>query len=475
MAKVSSVSEKSRQFFDATHQIVADKGFDRDEVMQIIEAGIIAAYRKKYKTTENVTVVIDEENKDIYVLARRTVVDDVVLPGMQISLSEAKEIDPEAETGSEVEVKEHPIDYGRIAAQTAMQVVSQRLKHLEQNKIREEYTGKVDELMNGFILRKRGETVYVDLGKVEAIMPVRHQIPGERYRVEDKIKVLLYSMENENKGRGLKVIVSRADRKFVQKLFEMEVPEIYDHIVEIKNIGRIAGTRSKIVVSSARSDVDPVGACVGVKGVRIQAIVRELGNERIDIIEYSEDIQEFISNAMSPATPVLVKIDPSANEALVIVPDKDLSIAIGKDGSNVKLASQITGYRIDVKTEAQFSEEMSSPEARKRLDELFTGPEEVEDEEEESTPIDELPGLTRRIVDLLKEGGVRYIEDLISMEEEDLVNLDGVGSATARRIMQVIMENVEFEEVEEDDDEEESVEETASAETTEDDEEAKEQ
>lgn len=436
---------ESRAFFDAIHQIVADKGFDRDEVMGIIEAGLIAAYRKKYRSTDNVSVVFDKDKEDVYIVARRAIVDQVVMPGMQITLEEAKEINPDAKVGDEIDIEENPMDYGRIAAQTAMQVIGQRLKNLEQNRLREEYSEKVGELMNGYILRKKGETIFVDLGKIEAVMPVKHQVPGERYRTEDKIKVLLHSIDADN--RGLRVVVSRADKKFIQKLFEMEIPEIYDHIVEIKSIARAPGIRTKVVVASNRSDVDPVGACVGARGVRIQSIVRELGNERIDIIEYSGDPKELITNAMTPATPASVRVDTESGEALVVVADKDLSIAIGREGSNVKMASIVTGYRIDVKSESEFSEEMSSPEARKRLDELFSKPI-VEEEEEEGTPLDQLEGLTERMRKILREGGIQYVEDLVSMEEEDLIALEGVGRATAKRIMEIIYENVEFEEEE---------------------------
>lgn len=453
MPRAKTISQ-GREFFDSIHLIVSEKGFDREEVISIIEAGLIAAYRKKYKTTDNVRVVIDEEEKDVYIMVSRNVVEDVVLAGMQISLEEAQQLKPDAELGQYVEVVERPLEYGRIAAQTAIQVVSQRLRTLEQNKIQEEYNEKIGELMNGYILRKRGETVYVDLGKVEAIMPRKHQISTEKYRVEDKIKVLLHSIDMETKGRGgLKVLVSRSDQRFVAKLFEMEVPEIYDRIVEIKSIGRIAGVRSKVVVHSGRGDVDPVGACVGVRGVRIQAIVRELGNERVDIVEYSDVPREFISNALSPATPTMVKLDMIDKKALTVVADKDLSIAIGKEGSNVRLASEITGFHIDVKSESQFNQEMTSPEARSRLDDLFSAqPEAVESEdeqEEEGTLLEELPGLTGRIINLLRDGGIHHIEDLVSMEESDLIALEGIGSSTAKRIMEIIAENVEFEEEEE--------------------------
>jgi N utilization substance protein A len=268
--------------------------------------------------------------------------------------------------------------------------------------------------------------------------------------VEDKIKVLLHSIEQDKAGGPLRVIVSRADRLFVQRLFEKEVPEIFEKIVTIKSIGRIPGERSKVVVASERSNVDPVGACVGVRGVRIQAIVRELGNERVDIIEWSSDPREFITNALTPATPSLVKADPNAREALAVVPDKDLAIAIGREGSNVKLASYVTGYKIDVKSESQFSAEMASPEARRRLDEIFdVTPVEKAPAEEEGTPLSALPGLAPRIIRILNENNVKYIEDLVSMGEEDLIHIEGIGRATAKRIMEIIAENVEFETAEE--------------------------
>jgi len=431
--------------------VTADKGFDRQEIIEVVEAGLVAAYKRKYRTTDNIRVVMDKDKDDVYVVARRVVVDNIVLPGMQILLEDARKLKSDAVLGEEIDIIEYPLEFGRIAAQTAMQIVAQKLRQLEQNKVREAFEDKVGEIMNGYILRKRGDTVYVDLGKVEAIMPVKHQIPKERYRVEDKIKVLLHSIEQDKGGGPLRVIVSRADRMFVQKLFEKEVPEIFEKIVIIKTIGRIAGERSKVVVTSERSNVDPVGACVGVRGVRIQAIVRELGTERIDIVEWANDPREFITNALTPASPSLVKVDPTSREALAVVPDKDLAIAIGREGTNVKIASYVTGYKIDVKSESQFSTEMASPEARKRLDEIFEIAAPVEEvvEEETGTPLTALPGLAPRIIRILKDNNIKYIEDLVSMGEEDLIHIEGIGRATAKRIMEIISENVEFEEDEE--------------------------
>jgi len=446
-----AVVEKKRSFFEDIQQVTADKGFDRQEIIEVVEAGLVAAYKRKYRTTDNIRVVMDKDKDDVYVVARRVVVDNIVLPGMQILLEDARKLKSDAVLGEEIDIIEYPLEFGRIAAQTAMQIVAQKLRQLEQNKVREAFEDKVGEIMNGYILRKRGDTVYVDLGKVEAIMPVKHQIPKERYRVEDKIKVLLHSIEQDKGGGPLRVIVSRADRMFVQKLFEKEVPEIFEKIVIIKTIGRIAGERSKVVVTSERSNVDPVGACVGVRGVRIQAIVRELGTERIDIVEWANDPREFITNALTPASPSLVKVDPTSREALAVVPDKDLAIAIGREGTNVKIASYVTGYKIDVKSESQFSTEMASPEARKRLDEIFEIAAPVEEvvEEETGTPLTALPGLAPRIIRILKDNNIKYIEDLVSMGEEDLIHIEGIGRATAKRIMEIISENVEFEEDEE--------------------------
>ena len=273
-------------------------------------------------------------------------------------------------------------------------------------------------------------------------MPVKHQIPRERYRVDDKVKVLLHTIE-EDKNHILKVVVSRAEKKFVQKLFEMEAPEIYDGTIEIVAVGRVPGIRSKVVVRSNVANVDPVGACVGVRGVRIQAIVRELGNERIDIINYSSNPKEYIKQAISPANPVMVKADPINKHALIVVSDQELSVAIGKEGSNVKIASYVTGYKIDIKSESEFSKEIVTPEARKSFEKLFSTEQETEEEE---TLLSELPGLSKRIIGILHKNNIRTIENLIALDEEHLVGLEDIGKTTAKKIIGLISENIEFEE-----------------------------
>ncbi len=442
-SKVKKVEIKN--LFTVLQEIVTQKQFTKEDLIEILESALIAAYRKKYKTSEDVTVVISDDGSDVAVVAKKIVVTDVLLEGMQIHIDEALKIDPNIKLGDKIEVRENPNNYDRISAQTAIYVASQKIKILEQEKIKKKFSNKLGELLNGYILRKRGDTVYLDLGTIEAIMPVKHQIPGERYRIEDKIKVILHDIE-EDRNRILKVIVSRAEKKFVEKLFEMEVPEIYEGSVEIVAVGRVPGIRSKVVVRSNVSGLDPVGACVGVRGVRIQSIVRELGNERVDIVSFSSNPKEFIKNAISPANPIMVNVDTSTNHALVVVSDKELSLAIGREGSNVKIVFHITGFKIDIKSETDFSKEIINPEARKNFEKLFSeNNKEKEEEEEKGTTLSELPGLTKRIINILKQNNIHWVEDLLSLEEADLIAMEDVGESTAKKIMQIINENIEFE------------------------------
>ena len=440
--------------FDAISNLNMEKDLSQDDIIETIKSALLAAYVKRNKTSENVQVIIDKEKSEVYFSIKKTVVTEVILNGMQIHIEDAQKIDPNVKLGDEITISESPADYSRVAIQTAGQVALYKLRSLNQKKIKDEYTGKIGELINGYIQRKKGDMLFLDLGKVEAIMPYKHQIPGEKYRVDDKIKVFLYEID-EQRGRPLRVVVSRSHKKFVQKLFEMEVPEIYEGIVKIREIGRVPGIRTKVVVESTKSDVDAVGACVGVRGVRIQAIVRELGAERIDIVQYVSSHREFIINAIHPAEPTLVKFDPVTKEALVVVADKDLSLAIGKEGANVKIASYITGFKIDVKSESEFSQDASgTPDAKRSFDQLFSDGTDrknklsmQDSEDEELTPLSELPGLTKRVLNILYNNNIKYIEDILNYDEQDLINIEEIGEATAKQILEIIYENVELEEV----------------------------
>ena len=454
MNKVISKDKKvntMKSLFDSIMNLNLEKDFSQNDIIDIIKSALLAAYVKKNKTSENVEVIVDKEESEVYFKIRKIVADQVILSGMQIHIDEAIKINPDVKIGDYIDIQESPAEYGRVAAKTATQVMLYKLRTLTQKKIKDEYSNRVGELINGYIQRKKGDLFFVDLGKVEAVFPYKHQIPGEKYRVEDKIKVLLYEIE-EQKDRPLKVVVSRSHKKFVQKLFEMEVPEIYEGIVKIREIGRVPGIRTKIVVESTKSDVDAVGACVGVRGVRIQAIVRELGAERIDIVQYSSSHKDFIINAIHPAEPSIVKVDPVSKEALVVVPDKDLSAAIGKEGANVKIASYVTGFKIDVKSESEYAKDSNSgPDSKRSFDQLFAPntnkkEKDTEEEEVEFTHLSELPGLSKRILNILYKNNIKYIEDILNLDEQEFINIEEIGEATAKQVLEIIYENVELEE-----------------------------
>ncbi|MCE9499817.1 MAG: transcription termination factor NusA, partial [Leptospira sp.] len=398
--------------FEAIQQFCSDRGLSRETVLLVIKDSLISAYKKKLGLDPALEAAIDVEfthdKNDVIITAQKTVVSEDTGNPLEISLAEAKKIDENAEIGSVLTITEKPIDLSRIVSSQARQMVFQKLKEMERELLYNEYKAKEGELTHGYFQRwKSKDVMSIDLGKVEGIMPRKEQNPGEKYRQGDRLKAIISRVElkrEKSKEPGPFITLSRASGEFVKKLFEMEIPEIYDGLVEIVDIARIPSIRTKIVVRASRGDIDPVGACVGMKGVRIQSIVRELGNERIDIVQYSDNPIDFIHNAISPAKPIEVKIDQEGREALVIVPDESLSLAIGTSGSNVKLAAQLCQYRIDIKSLSQYNEEMTSPEARDRLDKLFNSEVKASDS---GTPLREIPGLTPRVIALLNHGGIQ--------------------------------------------------------------------
>ena len=446
-----------KAFFDYLQEISTEKGLGRDEVVEVVRGSLITAYQKKYGQEADIEVIMDRETPEISVICRSIVVENVEDPSREISLEDARKIKVDIQIGETLEQKENPFEFSRIGATNVRQILMQRLKELEREIVYNEFKTREGELVNGHFLRWRDrDLMYIDLGKVEGLLPRKEQVPGEKFRTGDRVKAVIKSVElkrEKSREPGPFVILSRASGTFVQRLFEMEIPEIYDGVVEILGIARTAGYRTKILVKSNRSDVDPVGACVGIKGVRIQSIVRELGNERIDIVSYSEQDSELIANALSPAKVSEVRVEPSTREALVIVPDEFYSLAIGNNGQNVKLASQLTGYRLLVKSHTLFGEEMSSPEVRAQLEKIFSAPEEAEEQEAEEaeeldyTPLSELPGLTSRMIDILEVAGIKSVEDLIEMDQETLEKIPDLGKTTAKQIMKIISESVEFEEI----------------------------
>lgn len=460
----TKLAKKEIGLIEAVNQFCQDKALDKESVMNIIQESLVTAYRKKLGIEQEQESVIhiefsSEKTGDVYITVEKSIVDslDEENPNpLEISLEEARAIEPEAEVGGRVLVKEKPMDLSRIISSQAKQMVFQRLRDMEKDNLFQEYKAKEGELTHGYFQRWKRDIMLIDLGKIEGIMPRREQNPGEKYRQGDRMKAIIQRVEIRPKEPIPVITLSRASGDFVKKLFEMEIPEIYDGIVEISNVARIPSIRTKVVVHATKSDIDPVGACVGMKGVRIQSIVRELGNERVDIVEYSDDPAVFISNAISPAKPIEVHADRKRGDALVIVPEESLSLAIGVSGSNVKLASQLTGFKIDIKTVDQYNQELASPEAREKLDRLFNAQaeaeseydeemdEEEEDDSEEMTPLSEIPGLTPRIIDLLMAGGIQDVETLIEISPEDLASISGIGPTTAEQILRLLQESVEW-------------------------------
>ncbi|HAM79430.1 transcription termination factor NusA [Ornithinibacillus bavariensis] len=345
----------SSQLFDAIENLGKEKGIDKEVLIEALEAALISAYKKNFKSATNVRVELDEDAGTMRVFSRKTVVEDVEDHQQEISLDEAKHINPNYGIDDVIEVEVTPKDFGRIAAQAAKQVVTQRVREAERGVIFSEYVDREEDVMTGIIQRIDPRFVYVNLGKIEAKLPEVEQMPTEDYQVHDRIKVYVTKVENTSKGP--QIYISRSHPGLLKRLFEMEVPEIYDGVVEIKSVAREAGDRSKIAVYAENPEVDPVGSCVGQKGQRVQAIVNELKGEKIDIVEWSEDPVTYVSNALSPSKVIKVLVDEEEKSTTVIVPDYQLSLAIGKRGQNARLAAKLTGWKIDIKSETEAREE----------------------------------------------------------------------------------------------------------------------
>ncbi len=341
----------NKEFIEAIGELEAERGISKEMLFEAIESALVSAYKKNYGTNQNVSVDIDKITGDINVYMSMEVVEEIEDENSQISLEEAQEIDPEYEIGDAVEYMVTPKDFGRIAAQTAKQVVVQRIREAERTMIFDSYIDKAGEIMTGIVQRNSNGTLFVSMGKTEGILPVKEQIPGETYEVGDRIKV--YVMDVKKTTKGPQVFLSRSHPGLVKRLFELEVPEISEGVVEIKSIAREAGSRTKMAVYTEDPNVDPVGSCVGARGARVQNVVDELHNEKIDIITWSEDPEVLISNVLSPAQVESVTINEEEQSALVVVPDFQLSLAIGKAGQNVRLAAKLCGWKIDIKSHSQ--------------------------------------------------------------------------------------------------------------------------
>jgi len=391
-------------------------------VVSAIEDAMVVAARKYYKTEEDLRGKFNQETGQVDVYSVLTVVEEVADPTREISLTDARRKDPAAELGAEIRTPKSTDVLGRIAAQTAKQVILQKVREAERDTIFNEYHNRVGELVTVIVKRAEGPDLIVDMGRTEARLPKREQSKLETYNIGERLRVVIRMVDRAAKGP--QVIVSRADAALVQRLFEMEVPEIYDGTVQIRAAAREAGERTKVAVFSRDKDVDPVGACVGMKGMRVQSIIRELRGEKIDIIPYSEETVAFAQKALSPAKVTRVQItDPESHKLEVIVEDSQLSLAIGKKGQNVRLASKLIGWDIDIKSEEEKRREIEAEMT------ALTAP---------VTPLTALAGVGPKTIEKIEAAGITSLEQLAGMTPEQLMEIPGIGEKMVDKIYQAV-------------------------------------
>ena len=432
---------------EAIRRLIEEKGYSEESVRQTIEKALKAAYKKRYGTDENAIVKFADDMSDVSLFSRKVVIDGVYDPTMEIELEEARALaGDEIEEGDEIDILEDPKSYERSEVSTGKQTAHQGLNETYKTSLYNEYKDKVGEIIIGYYQRERNGNIYVDLGnagRLEGVLPVKYQSKLEFYDKNDRIKALIVDIKPTNSG--IQLILSRSDPKLVCSILEKEVPEIADGTVEMVKAVRDAGYRTKIAVSTKREEVDPVGACVGLKGVRIQNVIRELLNEKIDVLKYESDPAEFIKNALSPAQVNRVVImDAEKRQALAIVDESQFSLAIGRQGQNVRLANRLCDWNIDVKTIEQAEElDLSSFNTVQNARNLFN------DEVEEISKISELPGVDAEVAELLKAAGIEEFQDFVEAYDNGTINVEGVSQEALDKINQLINENVEFVEEEE--------------------------
>lgn len=425
-------------------QVGKDKGIDKEVIIEAIEAAMLTASRKKFGTRKDIEAQFNPEVGEVELFQFQTVVEEVNDPDNEISLEEAKELDPDVQIGDSLGIKLPSSEFGRIAAQTAKQVIIQRVRDAERDMIYNEYKDRKGELISGYVRRFEKGNVVVDLGKTEGIMPHKEQIPRESFRSGDRVRCYVVDVKRETKGP--QVILSRIHPDFMVKLFTLEVPEIYEGIVEIKGAAREPGSRAKIAVSSKDAQVDPVGACVGMKGSRVQSVVQELRGEKIDIVCWDEDVAKFVCNALSPAEIIRVIVDEDEKSIEVVVPDDQLSLAIGRRGQNVRLAAQLVGWNIDINTESKaeklsieerLEEELAAARAREESAEM-TEVEEAAVEEASSAelPVTDVPGVGGKTAEILTAAGINTVSDLVAKKLEELLEIQGLGEKKASTLLE---------------------------------------
>jgi N utilization substance protein A len=424
-------------FIRAINQVCAERGLTVEVVLEALEQALASAYKRDFATTQHLEAKIDPSSGEIKMFSGREVVEIVENPETDLSLAQAREIKPDAELGDIILEETTPPDFGRIAAQTAKQVILQRIREAERDALYESFVGREGEIVGGTVHSVDARGVTINLGRIEALIPRSQQVSNERYYVRQKLRVLI--LEVSKTSRGPEIIASRSHPDMLRRLVEVEVPEIYNGLVEIKAIAREAGSRAKVAVAALQQGIDPVGACVGMRGVRIQSIVSELNGEKIDVIAWSSDPREFIGKSLSPARPVgaqLADDDEKGRTATVIVPDKELSLAIGREGQNARLAAKLTGWRIDIIGATEAAERA----VRRAEEEAIRAA--ARAEVSEDMPLEKL-GLSRRVVNALSTAGAVELGQLLDLMEEGddaLLEIRGFGEKSLQDLKQILEE-----------------------------------
>ncbi|NLV83343.1 MAG: transcription termination/antitermination protein NusA [Spirochaetales bacterium] len=443
----------SNELGEAIRSLVNERGISEDLVLDTIKGFLLAAYKRKFGTADNAVVQFNEANDDVQLFAKKMIVEDDDFDGAfdEISYSEALELHEECEVGDELLIPIDPKTFDRISVQSAKQKARQDLKDIQKDTLYSEFRTKENEMIIGYYQREQNGDIYIDLGKVEGILPKRFQSPREAYRKNDKIKCFVYQVIKPEKGQ-LQVILSRTHPEFVKKLFELEIPEIYDHSIEIYKIVREPGFRTKVAVYSRRDDLDPVGACVGLKGIRIQTIMREMEGERIDVLRYDPNPIEFIRNALAPAeVKRVVVLDENKRTAVAVVEESQLSLAIGKQGLNVRLANKLVDWVIDVKTVDQFKDMDLGSMTKERVESLFTPEPTIEQEfEEDEMLLGQIPELSQELVAKFNFHDVYTVEEFVNLSKEELDLFSDITADEISSVHDILSEYVDIVEEEPD-------------------------
>lgn len=401
---------------EAMTMIAREKNIDFDAVVETLEASLLAAAKKKYPFTDNIHFKFDRKNNELLMMATKRVVDSVNDPYVEISVNEAKEIDSSAELGDEVDIYiDYEAEFGRNAIASAKQILIQKVREKERDRIYEEYIDKVGTLASGVVQQVDKGSVIVNLGRGEALLPLKEQIPREKFRQGDRMRALIIDVQKAS--RGPQIILSRVNNEFVRSLFALEVPEIFEKVIEIRSIAREPGERTKVAVYSSDERIDPVGACVGIKGVRVQSIVRELNNERIDIVPFSSNPEVFVTRALAPATVVRIDVDEPEKKMTVVVDEDKLSLAIGRNGQNARLASKLTGWKVNIMSNVEYDE------AKHKEAELLV-------------PVGQLEGIGVKLEERLNAANISTIQKLAESSVETLVKIEGLGQKTAETLLE---------------------------------------